>query len=1002
MIDHTPNIKTDFVSIETGRTGHLLSAYEEEINNLTTTLIRQEAELVETRIELNKRVRSLQFFQSLNKRILAAKTHREIYQVVVRSLVEIGFDKALILRKEKDKYVVVARHGYSNGSVGNKPLAPDLLQIIEEHGELLVNGDNQHTITCPYEADLEVKYFIAAAFMLRKDTDIPHILLAGNGMETTLRRSRLTHVDLQILRTLSQQIGVAVENAFFYEQLEDSEKKYRLLYEQSIEGLFQTTVDGRVLSANPAMARMLGYKTPDALIAASSNGGIRSILKNEDFFRLTQILKVDGRVMGYEAELLRSDQKQMWGSIAARCVYNSDGEASCFEGSVVDITARVIASQLDVEKKAAEKANRAKSEFLANMSHEIRTPMNGVLGMTTLLMDTELDARQHHYVHAIRQSSESLLTIINDILDFSKIEAGKIHLERVDFNLRNILDDVIDLVETRIDPARVKFSCHAEPDIPEIVSGDPVRIRQILLNLAGNAIKFTSRGEVRIQVSLSGEEQERKLKISVRDTGPGIPLEKQKALFESFTQVDNSLTREVEGTGLGLAISRQLIELMGGEIGVSSTIGEGAEFWCVFDLRGDAVEPRSPWGGERNCRERVLVAEGDTYIHSYLCRQFKAWGATVDELADTNEFGKTVAAATAEGKPYTLIVGGDSCSGITEWSNDTDCSRIILHDNTGRNRIGIQAMGSDLVYLARPIRYASLLRACSCLAEGGNLQRCVSGDPNACSVYESVRGKARVLVVEDNSINQQVVVGMLNSLGCVHVDAVTNGLEALENASRLSYDIIFMDVSMPVMDGLEATKKIRELESRAAALPIVALTAHAMAGDRERCLVAGMNDVVTKPVQPQALAEVLNSWLPSEAQEGEVLTKPDSGYPEAPNVGALPKSPVVFDLKQLVKRLLGDEHHARVIAQYFSKEVVNQIEEIGAAISHDDLAECSRLVHRLKGSSGNVHAEVLFGLMSAMQEALRQSDMDRLTGLMQEIGSHGPLLVMAIGEQLQQ
>ena len=983
-----------------------LAVYEQEINSLTATLIRQEAELVEARVELNKRVRSLQFFQNLNKRILTARSYGEVYQVVLRSLVEIGFDKALIVRKVEDGYGVVAHHGYHGdpgcSGEGWRPAQP-LFALIEQHGELLVNGENRKAITIPYEDELEVRFFLAAVFCLRQDGDHPHILLAGNGNETTLRRSRLTRVDLQIMVTLAQQVGVAVENAFVYERLERSERKFRLLYEQSVEGLFQLAPDGRFLSANPALARMLGYEGPGELTGGRSGGGVRRVLKPDDFASFVRVLSEHDTIIGYEAELVRRDGEGIWCAINGRCVRDDEGRVQSFEGSVIDITTSRLARQLDIEKTAAEKANRTKSEFLANMSHEIRTPMNGVLGMTTLLHDTRLDSTQRHYVGAIRQSSEALLKIINDILDFSKIEAGRIRLEVVEFDLRTLLDDVIDLVETRIDPARVLFTCWADPVLPEKVQGDPVRVKQVLLNLAINAIKFTSEGAVRLTV-VPDEAGGDLLRFSVQDTGPGIPAEKQQSLFESFTQLDGSPTREVEGTGLGLAISRQLVELMGGDIGVVSAPGSGSQFWFRLSLpKGHGATASSLTALFSGIA--VLVAERDEESRRYLTSQFRAWGALAEATESAAGLRHLLESAGGGGKGYRLVVMDEYFADMGSALRllPRGCGRIILHSGADVHRLSVQPGGKDLVYLARPMRYMALVRGGKCLLKGGDveeLEQCLVGDTHQLqggARHNRLRGRARVLVVEDHIINQQVVVGMLRRLGCVHIDAVSNGLEAVQNLQRFPYDIVFMDVSMPVMDGLTATRRIRELPGRGAGkVPIVALTAHAMTGDRERCLAAGMTDVLTKPVQPTSLAETLDRLL----QHPGADSREAAGEVAKVRHGPSDRQQRVFDLDHLEKRLLGDRANAGRIAGYFMDELESQIAAIDRALAAQAYADAARMVHRLKGAAGNVGAEQLFRLLSDMQQALSDEDRTGLRRMMTSLREHCPVLVGTIDRQL--
>ncbi|MGD9940973.1 MAG: response regulator [Clostridia bacterium] len=824
-------------------------------------------------------------------------------------------------------------------------------------------------------------------------------------------------------------------------ELTESERSYRDQFlRNSVPMLLLDPEDGSLADANDAALQFYGYERETLLgmtirgLCASSEESIR--------YKLHAVRSEAGQKFNVEHRLADGSARHVEVSTSTIIF---DGR-SMLHAIIQDVTERKQAEEglrlasARAEEMAgqAEVANRAKSDFLATMSHEIRTPMNGIIGMTGLLLDTTLTEEQIQFARVIQTSGEALLTLINDILDFSKIEARKLELELIDFNLRVSLEDSIDLLAVKAQSKGLRLVNVIDPTVNLHLKGDPGRLRQILMNLVGNAIKFTDTGDITIRTSLIAEDEASEtLRISVSDKGIGIPLEKQALLFSPFTQVDNSTTRKYGGTGLGLTISRQLAELMGGQIGFDSEEGRGSTFWftAVFEKRPagqvSQVENLANLNGLR-----ILVVDDNETDRLLIASLLSGWGCRYDEASGGRQALDLMQAGVTAGDPYAIAILDLRMPGM----DGIELGNAIVENPAyrGTRLVMMTAMGSRSdedryrntgfsAFLLKPVRQSQLhdcLARLAGLSGPGRLswERSLSDGSSA-----SRRAEARILLAEDNPTNQLVATKILGKLG-YHVDAVANGLEAIAALGEKSYDLVLMDCQMPELDGFEATKEIRRLEGDSRHTTIIAMTANAMQGDRELCLDAGMDDYLSKPVMPDAMAGLLDWWLSKQTIRGSVSdgTVPGSEGEPAAGQGVEPASgepgklaeelveelePVDedevpswrdFDRAAYHDRILGDKDLARELIEMFIADIPLQIKALAASCKAGDSEQVRRQAHRIRGAALNMCGPRLGEKAAGIEQAAAAGDLSGLDVSIAELQKYFDAMKILMEAELNQ
>jgi len=754
-------------------------------------------------------------------------------------------------------------------------------------------------------------------------------------------------------------------------------------------------VESRFIRCSNSMALRLGLDDPKKILG-KNDFDFHPKEKAQEFYEDEQRIILTGKpLINKLEEQTDLDGKTIWASVTKVPIYNQNGHVTGIIGISRDVTTlKQAEAAMQQARDAALESVRVKSEFLANMSHEIRTPMNAITGMTGLLLDTRLSQEQREFVSTIRDSTFTLLDVVNEILDFSKIEAGKLKLEIIDFELRDVVESTVEMLAENAQRKGLQLNCWMDQDVPDRVRGDPGRLRQILANLLSNAIKFTERGEVLVRLTRAMESQTTlAVNIAVSDTGMGIASKAIPLIFQAFTQADGSTTRKYGGTGLGLTISKQLVELMGGEIGVESTVNQGSTFWLKlpFEKQSPGEIRAQKFDAQRLENVRVLVVSGAQTSGRILHTQLSHLKMQNVNAASGPEALRLLHEAVAEGKPFELVIldmdlaemDGLALAQTIKADPALTSARLLVMTSLGHRltTATMQELGISAC-LVKPLRQSRLF---DCLVDVMSLSGTGAARPlqseatrYAVSSLTTTARNARILLAEDNVVNQRLALKQLKKLG-YHADAVSNGFEVLEAIRQIRYDIILMDCQMPEMDGYEVTSRIRgQQEQKENALGyspyIIALTANVLHGDREKCMEAGMNDYLTKPLHLSDLEEVLQKALLN--VQPVALAAPERKE-------ACLDTAVIAGLREL--REPGHTDPLKELIDLFLRDAHARLQKMGLAVVEQDAPTLISAAHTLKGSASNLGARHLASLCLALEKQAKAGELAEAANILLEV-----------------
>ncbi len=761
-------------------------------------------------------------------------------------------------------------------------------------------------------------------------------------------------------------------------ELRDAEEKYRSIFENAIEGIFQSTAEGSYMSVNPALARMFGYDSPDEMMSTVTHIAKQLYVQSGRRAEFTALILEKGAVSDFESEVFRRDGSSIWISERCRAVRDGDGKLLYYEGTAEDITARRGSQQaVTAARDTAIESARLKSEFLANMSHEIRTPMNGIIGMTDLLLDTELTGKQRDFTQTIAGSADSLLTIINDILDFSKIEAGMLKFEEIDFQLASVVEGAVEVLAARAAAKKIDIASLVYNGVPNGLRGDPGRLRQVLTNLVGNAVKFTERGEVVVRANCQEESATHVvIRFTVTDSGIGIEPSAQAQLFQAFVQADGTTTRRFGGTGLGLAICRQLVQRMGGEIGVTSQAGKGSTFWFTARFARQAAGASSVAPRKAELRDlRVLVVDDHETNRAVLEHLLSSRAMRVQQAVNALDALGLMRAEAARGRKFDLAIldmqmpgmDGLELARCIKKDPKLAATRIVMLTSMDRHEdpeaLRDCGVGGCLV---KPVKQAQLFECLRTVMSpdvgAGEIKSTLVPLPKPVKIPAELVGlRIRVLIAEDNPVNQKVAACQLERFS-IRADVVGNGRLAIEAAERESYDVVLMDCQMPELDGYAATRELRASEGRDRHTWIIAMTANSLEGDREKCLAAGMDDYLSKPIKPDALAAALCTYA-KRAPKPAVAKRPRPA-------GRIVDPEVIAGFREM-----GADEGGQLLDSLIETFLANTPQVLAAAraaLTGRAVAELERAAHTLKGSSSNFGAERMGAACAELERAAHE------------------------------